>query len=267
MSRPAFTLTDDQARRLIAEVGPILERHPAGGRNHRPFVREFVRAVYAATGRTCSPVLYRRLLDVYAPGRTPSTATLEQEKNTLVAELAQQSRATVDLSNGSVGDDLSEVVQRAVQTALARQAPAVSAGAIVSDQIALAQRDFLQARLSETEQLLNQVRAHAAQLAADLQATRAVLAIHEQHSAAAQADAVRQGELVAQLTNEVGAHRRFMLQAVDAVRGETRAWKDHCTALEVQLIQSKQLVEVFRQAAYARGAAIPKVLQQEDPVP
>ncbi|MDY7576695.1 hypothetical protein [Actimicrobium sp. CCI2.3] len=55
------------------------------------------------------------------------------------------------------------------------------------------------------------------------------------------------------------------MQSIDAVRGETRVWKERCAELTAQLARSQQLLEVFRQAAYARGAAIPALMQQDSP--
>lgn len=75
MSRPAFAMPDPEARQLAQLADALHERHPQNPRDHRPYVREFMRAVHAATGHVYSPAIYRRLLAVRAPGRCPSAAT------------------------------------------------------------------------------------------------------------------------------------------------------------------------------------------------
>lgn len=262
MPRPAFQLTDTQARGLVERMPAILENYPAGSRDHRSFVRDFLRAVFDATGSTYSPVIYRRLLDVYAPGRQPSTDTLAQEKKALDAALAEEAQAGRQIEEG-VGEQLAAVVQRAVEDALTR-AQITRADSFPVDQIALAQRDYLQSCLTEAEQTLNQVRAQTAQLAADLQATCAVRDALAAQLEATRAAAAQQNQQVTTLTTELEGMRRFALQAVDGVRGETRAWQERCAQLEAQLKQSKQHLEYFRQIAYQRGAPIPADLRNEN---
>lgn len=262
MTRPAFTLSDDQARQLQQQLTPILERHPAGGRDHRPFVREFVRAVYAATGRSFSPVIYRRLLDVYAPGRTPSTNTLDQEKKALLTELGQEARTGGTLDAATAGADLAAVVQRSVHTALDRLAPTHSPDRS-SDQMALAQSDFLQARLTECEAALNQVRSLAARQTAELQAAQAVREALQVQLDAANALALQQSARIEQLTTEVTGMRKFALTAIEAARGETRAQQDRAAHLEGLLKAEKFNTEVFRRLAYRSGAPIPPNLVPE----
>ncbi|GAA4017895.1 hypothetical protein [Actimicrobium antarcticum] len=268
MSRPAFSLTDDQARALLQQMAPILEQHPIGNRNHRPFVRDFIHAVHAATGRTCSPVIYRRLPDTYAPGRTPSTNTLDQEKKAFLAELAQETRVDRELAAGSTGPDLAEVVQRAVQTALAQHAPAAaSTRRSASNQVVLAQRDFLQARLAQSEQDLLTTWALASRLAADLQSAILSRDAMQAHVAAAEAETARHVQQAAQLVVEVGDQLRYAMRAIDEVRGETRTWKEHSTALERKLAELTKLLDVFRQAAYARDAAIAQLPRNDEDIP
>src|SRR5471030_1913452 len=87
MSRPKLSLTDDQARSLVTQVDAIIQRHANDTRHHRPFVHDFVRAVYHATGSTYGAAFYRNLLDAYAPGRTPSTPTIESEQLQFVYDI------------------------------------------------------------------------------------------------------------------------------------------------------------------------------------
>ena len=178
MSRPALLpLPDEQAALLVRALQPLLIDYPAGGRDHRPFVREFIRAAHTATGRTFSAPIYRKLLAAYAPGRSPSTDTLAAEKRAFDASLADEAVAgrALDAETGVV---LGAVVERAVGMALARQGRAPHADAAGEHHpYRQAQLDFLQARLGETEQMLADVRTQAARLAAELQAAQAVRAV------------------------------------------------------------------------------------------
>ena len=88
MSRPPFSLTDDQARELMQRVSPLLDRYPVDPRDHRPFLRAFIHAVHAVTNKLYGPDIYRRLLRAYAPGRNPSTPTIASERDALERELA-----------------------------------------------------------------------------------------------------------------------------------------------------------------------------------
>jgi hypothetical protein len=55
VTRPIFQPSDDEARILINRLQSINAAHPLNQRDHGPFVRAFVRAVYEATGKTFSP--------------------------------------------------------------------------------------------------------------------------------------------------------------------------------------------------------------------
>ncbi len=50
MSRPAFSLTDAQARALSLRTAELQALFPLDPRNHRSFVRAFLRAVQEITG-------------------------------------------------------------------------------------------------------------------------------------------------------------------------------------------------------------------------
>lgn len=262
MSRPPFQLKDAQARTLVQQMPAIIERHPAGNRDHRPFVRDFLRAVHTATGATFSPAIYRRLLDAYAPDRRPSTNTLAQEKKVLDADLAREARAGRELDAGA-GAELAAVVEHAVDRALARQRPAPSGEPAPAESLARAQRDFLQNRLAETERMLEQARAQAARLAGELQAAQAVRDALAAQLAAERADAGQQMQRIAELTKELQGVRLFSMHSVDSVRGETRAWQDRCAHLEGEMQRAKQHLEYFRQIAYQCGASIPPDLRPE----
>ncbi|MET3135254.1 hypothetical protein AAKU55_005562 [Oxalobacteraceae bacterium GrIS 1.11] len=257
MSRPAFTLADDEARLLVRALGELQILHPLDRRDHRPFVRGFIRAVHAATGRAFSPAIYRRLLAAYAPERRPSTATLALEKEVLVDELARAERAACELS-ALPFDNLAALVRRAVAEALASQAPPPA-----SDSYAAARCDFLQTRLADAERAERDARAGTARLAADLQAAREVAHCHVAELDAARIAIAEQARAIARLTAAVDDARTFALKAIDEARGETRAWKERCAHADALAQRETALMETFRQLAYQRGAAIPPALRQD----
>ena len=102
MSRPPFSLTDDQARELLQRVAPLLDRFPLDPRDHRPFLRAFIRVVHDVTHKLYGPDIYRRLLRAYAPGRSPSTSTIATERSDLERELAAAVPAAAPSSAGPV---------------------------------------------------------------------------------------------------------------------------------------------------------------------
>jgi len=101
----------------------------------------------------------------------------------------------------------------------------------------------------------------AARLAAELQAAQAVQTVQAERIAVMDAQQATLARQSAQFVVEVSEQRRYAMKSIDEVRGETRAWKERCAELTAQLERSKQLLEVFRQAAYAHGATIPASIQ------
>jgi hypothetical protein len=260
---PILPLPDAQLSVLLRALPPLLAAHPVGARDHRAFVRDFLRLVHTATARTFSPTTYRTLIDLYTPGRHPSTDTLAQEKRLLNEALAQEADAGRELA-ASTGHSLGLVVQRAVDTALARHRPARSEEA-GPDRYAQAQLDFLQIRLGDTERMLGEVRTRAARLAADLQASQAVRESLQGQLETSHALALQHTQRLAALTNELAEMRKFAMSAIDASRGETRAQKERAVHLEGLLKTEKEHTEVFRRLAYRSGAAIPASIQAEKP--
>jgi chromosome segregation ATPase len=218
-----------------------------------------MRALFDATGKTFSPNIVRRLMDVYAPGRRPSTDTLADEKRLLDEALAQEAVAGRQIDEQG-GEELETIVRRAVAQALANT-PVMTRQAATENLLADAQRDFLHDRLQGTEAQLADVRGQAARLAAELNTTQAQRANLQQQLATAQATIAGQEQRLQRLTDEIAGIRNFSLAAVDGVRGETRSWQDRCASLEAKLIEDKKHLEYFRQIAYARGAAVPEALR------
>jgi len=263
MGRPTFTLTDDQARQLAAQVAALDSTYPLDRGNHRPFVRGFLRAVLDATGRLHSEAIYRRLLGAFAPERKPSTATIGAEKQALAAELATRPALAAVASAQAVAPDtalplqLHAIVSDAVDAALARGARYGGGQSF--------QSDFYAARLQDAERELQALRAEAARLAAELALARQAAALHEQEAQRARSSLASQSDTIAKLCSEVADSRKFALQAIDEARGETRIWKERSTTLEAKRQVDARLLETFRRQAYRAGAPIPDALREEKP--
>src|SRR5471030_2733146 len=239
MSRPKLSLTDDQARSLVTQVDAIIQRHANDTRHHRPFVHDFVRAVYHATGSTYGAAFYRKLLAAYAPGRTPSTPTIESEKLQLVYDLKLRAvpreiiARLVDAPEPAPAPPSNSGTDLALQQLLALQhhtialingaaaAPAAAASSAVPG--LQAHNDYLRERLASVEAELATTRSTAVRLAA--------------------------------MATELNGTRNFAMQAVDGVRGETRAVRERCMSLEAQLKEKDQQLEMYRRMALSKGAA------------
>nr|WP_315219912.1 hypothetical protein [uncultured Duganella sp.] len=263
MPRPAFALTDDQARALARHVAALQTAHPLDPRNHRPFVRAFLRAVRDATGQLYSPAIYHRLLAAFAPERRPSTSTLAAEKQALAGEAG----SPVKLAESGTADD-APVAPRSIDVEQLRQVvgDAIDAAMVRFARSAFGnggQLAFYEARLRETEQQLLEVREQAARLATDLALARQLAEHHKQEGRRTGAALALQVDAVVKLTAEVTDMRKFALQAIDEARGEARVWKERSVVLESQRQMDARLLETFRQEAYRAGAAIPDVLRQD----
>lgn len=261
MARPPFSLTDEQARVLVVRVAELQADYPLNARNHRPFVRAFLQAVFEATGQVYSPAIYHRLLAAYAPDRRPSTTTIAAEKHAFNDRYAIVTAPSNPTSATRLGIDVKEVreaVADAVDAALSRSMLGISAGNT--------EVEFLASRLRDTEQQLQQVRADAARLAAALAAANEAATLHAQDAERSRLALVSQAAAVAELTTEVSNMRKFALQSIDEARGETRLWKEHYAALEGKRRVDATLLETFRQQAYRLGAAIPETLRHDKSV-
>ena len=263
MSRPAFALTDDQARLLATRVATLQASYPFDQRNHRPFVRAFMRAVHEATGQWYSPAIYQRLLSAFAPERRPSTATLAAEKQLLAVEIVVRTDQDVvgGQASGAELRDLSQLhllVTDAIDAGLARAARSTGLGGT-------AETDFYARRLREAEKQLAVMRGECGRLEVELATARQSSQQHAQEAQRSAADLARQADAIVSLTSELADIRKFALQAIEEARGEARVWKERSVALEAQRQLDARLMETFRQLAYQRGAAIPDPLRQDKP--
>ena len=237
----AAVYTDDQARALIQRVVPMLDQYPLSTvrRDHRAFCGAFMRAVYDVTGKLYGPDIYRRLLKAYAPGRSPSTSTLANERDNLDYELkkAQQATAAPGVAGASAGQADSVPAADRVRAALAEFLPQLAR--LVSQPGREAEFDVMVARLGDAEQL-----ARAEILSSELQVCQAALA--------------REQESVSRLTGEVAGQRTFALQAIESSRAETRLVKELVIHLEQQARAHEDTIDMLRMARNMGQGASPR---------
>lgn len=253
MSRPPFTLTDDQARDLVQRVAPLLDRYPVDPRDHRPFLRAFMRAVHEVTNKLYGPDIYRRLLRAYGPGRNPSTSTIALERQALERELATASpaagpapapaRAAMSLPTAAAALDPGQL--RALLDEYLPHFARLAAQAGRDAQV-----DYLQGRLRETEHAAADARAHAARLAGELQAQSARADLLAGELATSQAAIAAHAAVVESLTQELKGQRLFAMQSIEMGRAEARMAKDRAAELESKIDRLEMTIDQLR---IARG--------------
>lgn len=265
MPRPSLLpLHDEHARHLVRALVAIEVAHPHNLRDHRPFVRAFLRAVYEATGRTFSPAIYRKLLVAYAPGRSPSTSTLANEKNQLEAQLQMEAGAQQEISQTSEQSftQLNQVVRQAVEDGLhhhTQERPSARHASALQEQHTL-----LQQQLFQTEQRMQESRQHSERLAAELAVSQALKQMLATQLSESQQQVGQLSTQVGKLATEVEGMRKFALNAIEVSRGEIRTHGDRVAYLEAQLAKEKNHTEVFRRLAYRGGASIPAQFLPKD---
>lgn len=259
MARPTFSLTDHEARLLLQEVASVEERCPINPRDHRAFVRDFIRAVHRVTGKTYSPAIYRRLLGAYAPTRKPSTATLSLEKERLAKELEWDIPVDTSAERNIAGSELEQAIRLLLDELPMYRAQRTAPN---PDTYLQAQCAFLQERLSHSEKQLADTKAAASLIDAQRQVLDAQAQCAHEQIACLRADgSAMQGQL-ATLSRAIDDARQFSIRAIDDARGETRAWKERCLAVEGQLKAQVALTETFRRLAYRQGADIPSAIER-----
>jgi len=252
MSRPPFSLSDGQARELVQRVTPLLDRYPVDPRDHRPFLRAFLRAVHEVTNKLYGPDIYRRLLRAYAPGRNPSTPTIASERDALERELAAVAPAAappagpVPFSAAAPAPDAALI--RAVFTESMPQFARLAAQAGRDTQV-----DYLNARLREAERATSDAKAQAARLAGELQAQVARADLLARELEAGQAALAQQRQAVASLTEELKGQRLFAMQSIDSARAEMRMSKDRTAELQSKIDRLEMTVDQLRMARGAHG--------------
>jgi signal transduction histidine kinase len=250
MSRPPFSLTDDQARDLVQRVMPLLDRYPVDPRDHRPFLRAFIRAVHAVTGKLYGPDIYRRLLRAYAPGRSPSTSTIATERSDLERELAAAVPSAVPSSAGSPlllpAASAPALDISLIRTAFAEQLPQFARLAVQAGRDT--QVEYLQARLRDAERATADAKAAAARLAAELQEQTGRAALLTRELETSQAALAAQQQVVASLTEELKGQRQFAMAAIEMGRGETRLVKERVVELQAKNERLETMVDQLRMA-------------------
>ena len=252
MSRPPFSLTDDQARELVQRVTPLLDRFPVDPRDHRPFLRAFLGAVHAVTNKLYGPDIYRRLLRAYAPGRNPSTPTIASERDALERELAAvapvpaPSSGPVSFAPAAPAADAALI--RAIFTESMPQFARLAAQAGRDTQV-----DYLNARLREAERATSDAKAQAARLAGELQAQVARADLLARELEVSQAALAQQREAVAGLTEELKGQRLFAMQSIDSARAEMRMTNDRTAELQSKIDRLEMTIDQLRIARGAHG--------------
>jgi hypothetical protein len=256
MSRPRFSLTDDQARELVQHVSPLLDRYPVDPRDHRPFLRAFMRAVYEVTNKLYGPDIYRRLLRAYGPGRNPSTSTIAIERQALERELVTASPAAgpAPAPAGAVmtlppaAAALDPVQLRALFDEYLPHFARLAAQAGRDAQV-----DYLQGRLRETERAAADARAHAARLAGELQAQSARADLLTAELATSHAALAAHAAVVGSLTEELKGQRLFAMQSIEMGRAETRMAKERVADLQSKIDRLEMTIEQLRMARGTPG--------------
>lgn len=252
MSRPPFSLTDDQARNLVQRVTPLLDRFPVDPRDHRPFLRAFIHAVYGVTNKLYGPDIYRRLLRAYAPGRNPSTPTITSERDALERELAAiaptaaPTAGPVPFSASGPAPDAALI--RTIFTESMPQFARLAAQAGRDTQV-----DYLNARLREAERATADAKAQAARLAGELQAQAARADLLARELEASQAALSQQWQAVANLTEELKGQRLFAMQSIEMGRAEMRMSKDRTAELQSKIDRLETTIDQLRMARGAHG--------------
>jgi hypothetical protein len=102
--RPRLMLSEEQASRLERHTADLTIKH-ADNPRHAEFVLDFVRVVYQVTGQTFSAGIYRKLLRAFVAQRSPSTVTIEAQKQALRREIVQQCSLLPLISKDSYQSD------------------------------------------------------------------------------------------------------------------------------------------------------------------
>jgi hypothetical protein len=257
MSRPTFSLTDDQARTLVQRVAPLLSAYPIERGNHRPFLAAFIRAVYEVTSKLYGPDIYRRLLSAYAPGRSPSTPTITSEREAFERELATAAPALcsppppgpyIPLHAASPAPALDIAAIRSVFVECMPQFSRLAAQAGRDAQV-----DYLNGRLQDAERATAEAKAHAARLAAELQAQTARVELLGRELEEGRSALAHQQQLVAGLTEEAKGQRLFAMQSIELSRAETRFAKGRSADLQSKIDRLEMTIDQLRMVRGAQG--------------
>lgn len=271
--RPRLELTDNQARSLAQQTSVLIAKHAGSTGGHRPFVHDFLRAVYHATGETYGAARYRALLAAYAPQCRPSTSTIELEKNQLLDDLRQRAVPSHADRLVPASDSVAEAAVPAPGhpgTDFALQ-QAVSLLHTLSGQVAqlaeeparaqmptglVAHNEYLNERLASVEAELAGTRAAAARAAAAAQAAEALAAERGAALDSAQAATAALTTVLEKLTKELEGQRAFALRAMDEVRGETRAVKDELAYVKGRFKECERELDTYRQMVLTRALGV-----------
>lgn len=242
MARPfQLPLPDEQARLVSRAAQAIEEEFP--GVSNREFLRHFIPAVKRATGNIYGALAYQKLLKQFAPGRAPSTTTVQDEIRTYRSIInGERSAREEDWESG-----LAPQAPRTLPEIRVGRRPDATAQ---RDESALAAVELGKFHQFEVERLRERADLMEARAVAAHQAREA--AVSEAVSARAEASGLQQSveslqALVRQLTETIqltqeraAADNRANLMRVDEVRRETREVEERLKAAQ-STIASKEL--------------------------
>lgn len=257
MSRPPFSLTDEQARGLLLHVAPLLDRYPVNPHNHRPFVQAFIRAVHQVTNKLYGPDVYRRLLSAYAPGRGPSTATIASERDALARELSAAAASPAEQPSGPFALPAAPSAAPALDGSAIRSAfedfmPQFARMAAQAGRDA--QVEYLTKKLFDAERTTADAKASAARIAADLQAQVARAELLARELDASKSALTQQLQAVTALTEELKGQRLFAMQSIEIGRAETRAAKDRVAEMQARIDRLEMTIDQLRMVRGTAGA-------------
>ena len=238
----------------MQRVAPLLDRYPLDPRDHRPFLRAFIRVVHDVTHKLYGPDIYRRLLRAYASGRSPSTSTIANERQALERELANAAPATTSMPAGSFQPTsaadavLDTATIRAVFTESMPQFARLATQAGRDAQV-----EYLVNKLRDAERATADARAQAARIAGELQSQAASVDLLTRELAASQSALAQQQNVVASLTEELKGQRLFAMQSIEMGRAETRMAKDRIAELQSKIDRLEMTIDQLRMARGAPG--------------
>ncbi len=241
MGRPAFQLTDDQARQIVAEISRLQAAYPDVADN-RAFLGGLISAVLEVTGRLYGVPTYQRILRAYAPTRRPSTTTI-------LSVLVRVQERLARTSAGQVDPDLrATALQRATERAARQDDPTTLRLLAVELEEHRRRRQVLEADNARLEAAMVAQQCELARVQGQADsAERALAAMADKLSA-----------LVTTVTNVTEAEkggRAFALRAIEAARAESRLWRERYEGLQALRKEEQALLESYRRAAVGAAGA------------
>lgn len=237
MGRPAFQLTDDQARQIAAAISRLQASYPAVADN-RAFLGGLISAVLEVTGRLYGVPTYQRILRAYTPSRRPSTTTILSVLVGVQEQLARKSPGQVDPCLATI------VSPRVTEPGVRQDDPTTLRLLAVELEEHRRRRQVLEADNARLEAAMVAQQCELARMQGQADSAERALAAMADKLAA----------LVDTVTNVTEAEkggRAFALRAIEAARAESRLWRERYEGLQALRQEERALLESYRRAALA----------------